>query len=182
MVEVAADLFYAQGYRATGIKQIMDAVGIAKGTFYTHFTSKEELGIAWLRKRHLKWNRWLEEMLATKPTPRTKLLGALDFLEQWMANSEYRGCAFLNTLSEVPDAENPMRAEVEAHKLDLRNRFRELVLAHFGGKGSRRIGRMSDIIFLLFEGALIEAQNFREAWPIRTARKATEQLLATHPE
>ena len=51
LVGIASDLFYEQGYGATGVKQIIDTAGIAKGTFYSHFTSKEELGLAWLKKR-----------------------------------------------------------------------------------------------------------------------------------
>lgn len=45
LIEIASKLFYQQGYQATGIKQIIDEAGIAKGTFYSHFKSKEELGL-----------------------------------------------------------------------------------------------------------------------------------------
>lgn len=39
----AAGLFTRQGYENTSVQDILDAVGIAKGTFYHHFRSKGDL-------------------------------------------------------------------------------------------------------------------------------------------
>ena len=43
ILEAAARLFAEQGYLATTINDILEAVGIAKGTFYHHFASKQEV-------------------------------------------------------------------------------------------------------------------------------------------
>jgi AcrR family transcriptional regulator len=43
ILDVAQQLFYSKGYDDTSIQEIIDAVGIAKGTFYHHFQSKQEL-------------------------------------------------------------------------------------------------------------------------------------------
>lgn len=43
IVEAARDLFDRQGYRNTTIADVMDHLGIAKGTIYHYFKSKEEL-------------------------------------------------------------------------------------------------------------------------------------------
>ena len=43
IVETAQSLFYRKGYEQTSIQDIIDAVGIAKGTFYYYFHSKQEL-------------------------------------------------------------------------------------------------------------------------------------------
>ena len=43
IIETAQRLFYTRGYAATPVAAIIDAVGIAKGTFYHHFESKDEL-------------------------------------------------------------------------------------------------------------------------------------------
>ncbi|HEU4326432.1 MAG TPA: TetR/AcrR family transcriptional regulator [Roseiflexaceae bacterium] len=39
--EVAVELFERQGYEATTVEAITSAAGIAKGTFFTHFPTKE---------------------------------------------------------------------------------------------------------------------------------------------
>ncbi|MDR1123413.1 MAG: TetR/AcrR family transcriptional regulator [Elusimicrobiota bacterium] len=43
ILDKAADLFVRKGYAKTTISNIIDSVGIAKGTFYYYFKSKEEV-------------------------------------------------------------------------------------------------------------------------------------------
>ena len=43
IVDAARQLFLVKGYEATSTVDIMKAVGIAKGTLYYHFSSKEEI-------------------------------------------------------------------------------------------------------------------------------------------
>jgi len=43
IIDVAEHLFTAKGYNKTTISDIMDDIGIAKGTFYYHFKSKDEV-------------------------------------------------------------------------------------------------------------------------------------------
>ncbi len=43
ILDKAQELFYAKGYEQTSIRDIIDGVGIAKGTFYHYFSSKIEL-------------------------------------------------------------------------------------------------------------------------------------------
>lgn len=179
IVEIASRLFYEQGFGATGIKQIIDEAAIAKGTFYSHFQSKDQLGLAWLQKRHATWNGWFEDALKGKKSARAKLLATFDFLEDWLGGATYRGCAFINTMAEIPDPSNPMRASVAEHKRDLHERFQALACAHFEPLGLAKAAakEKGTTLFLLFEGALVEAQNFHESWPIQAARKQAKALL-----
>jgi AcrR family transcriptional regulator len=178
LVDIASALFYEQGFGATGIKQIIDTAGIAKGTFYSHFTSKEEVGVAWLKKRHAVWNSWVKAKLDEPRSAKGKIVALFDFLESWMSDCGFRGCAFLNTLSEVEDPENPMRQEIVSHKEGLHETIQSLAAEHFAGRSSAFAKQKGSIIFLLFEGALVESQNFRDTWPIVSARKEVKALLA----
>lgn len=178
LVGIASALFYEQGYGATGIKQIIETAGIAKGTFYSHFSSKEEVGLAWLNKRHHEWNAWLEKHLSNGKSARSKLLALFDFLETWMNDCDYRGCAFLNTLAEVPDPANPMREAILSHKKELQAKIQGLVAQHFEDKSSAYSNQKGTLIFIIFEGALVEAQNYRDLSPIICARKELKTLLA----
>ena len=43
ILDVAQRLFYSQGYEQTAVQDIINEIGIAKGTFYHHFNAKEAL-------------------------------------------------------------------------------------------------------------------------------------------
>ena len=43
LLDIAQALFYKNGYENTSIANVIDAVNIAKGTFYHYFKSKSEL-------------------------------------------------------------------------------------------------------------------------------------------
>ncbi len=45
IVKAGYELMYLNGYNATGIKEITEKIGIPKGSFYNHFTNKEEFGL-----------------------------------------------------------------------------------------------------------------------------------------
>ena len=45
--ESALELFRKDGYEATTVQQITEGLGIAKGTFFNHFPSKEHIVVRW---------------------------------------------------------------------------------------------------------------------------------------
>ena len=46
LINVAAQLFLKQGYESTTVNQIIGSLNLAKGTYYYHFQSKEDILIA----------------------------------------------------------------------------------------------------------------------------------------
>jgi AcrR family transcriptional regulator len=52
IVDAAYDLIVEQGYAATSMRQIADKVGLAPGSIYNHFPSKEEVFVAIIQERH----------------------------------------------------------------------------------------------------------------------------------
>lgn len=182
IIETALDLFYKQGYLATGINQIISESQVAKATFYAHFASKESLCIAYLQARHKIWMGWLTQSVESKQSPREKLIGIFSFLQKWMQESNYRGCAFLNIASEVPLAESEIRNEVVRHKNSLQKFIFDTILDFFESK--KRDEPTSDpeglakIIYVLVEGAIVSSQNYGAIWPIEAAQHAVDVLLA----
>ena len=43
ILDTALELFSVQGFEATSLSQIADAVGIRKASLYSHFESKQEI-------------------------------------------------------------------------------------------------------------------------------------------
>lgn len=77
-LDAAQDLFLGEGYEATSVERITRAAGVAKGTFYLYFRSKEELLLA-LRNRFMERGsaRFEELLLATQDRPFEEQLDAL---------------------------------------------------------------------------------------------------------
>ena len=45
ILNAGPQLMFTNGYYATGIKEITESIEIPKGSFYNHFSNKEEFGL-----------------------------------------------------------------------------------------------------------------------------------------
>jgi AcrR family transcriptional regulator len=177
ILEVACELFYEQGYHQTGIHQIIQQANTAKGTFYSHFPSKEHLGVYWLKTRHQQWMRSLQESIEKEKDAESRLLGIFKFIGKWMVESDFRGCAFINTLCETPKQGSLLRKETAEHKQSLIE-FLEPIIAELHPEQSPEQQRdQARFLFLLIEGTIVAMQNFKATWPAEVALKQTEARL-----
>ncbi|MDN5213164.1 TetR/AcrR family transcriptional regulator [Fulvivirgaceae bacterium BMA12] len=169
ILTTATGLFHHQGYRATGINQIIEEAGIAKGSFYYNFKSKEALCIAFLERRHIYWMEALEKYVVRhrQKSNEEPILLAFDFLSFMNKKENFRGCSFLNILSEISDDNRAILSVIQDHKTDLRNYIGTLAVNSL----------LRDHLYLLFEGALIESQLFKNQWPIDQAKKIVKSLI-----
>jgi len=104
ILETAVDLFSRQGYRATGVNEVIDKSGVAKATFYHHFPTKADLCLAYLQTRNTTELNGIKAFIGKKRTPWSRFLGVIESLEPWLRQNHLRGCAFLNMVAEEPDA------------------------------------------------------------------------------
>lgn len=77
ILQAAEELFLERGYYETSIDEIAARVGIAKGTVYLHFPSKEDLAIALFEKGTRKFADAIDAILASDAAPRDKLRAIL---------------------------------------------------------------------------------------------------------
>lgn len=180
IIKTALRLFYRQGYLATGINQIIAESNVAKATFYAHFPSKEVLCVAYLQARHGIWMQWLQERVEQHESAREKLFAIFTFLEEWMRDCEFRGCAFLNIASEIPAINSAIRNEVVAHKDCLQRYILKIIHTLLREEQVLFLPdskRTADMVYVLVEGAIAASQNYNEVWPITAARETVERLL-----
>ncbi len=180
IIETASDLFYRQGYLATGINQIIAEAGISKNTFYYYFPSKDDLCLAYLQAQNKGWIESAKENINTQQTPYDRLLAPLDFLESFTLENNCRGCPFLNIATEITERNSEIRKEVISHKDGFRKILEELLaeLKKSNPKYSKLdVPLLADTYYVLFEGAIVACQNYGDTWPIQTARMNLEKLL-----
>lgn len=167
IIETTFDLFAKQGYNSTGINQIISDAGVAKASFYLHFKSKEDLCVEFLRVRHQYWFNELHAFTARSEDLRSKMISAFDFLIYMNGKENFRGCSFLNILSEIPIGNTKILEVIQSHKADLRNYFLELL----------KDDTLSDHIYMLFESCIIESQLFRSNEPIDKTKNIITKLI-----
>lgn len=160
-------LFHKQGYNSTGINQIIDVAKVAKASFYQHFKSKEDLCVAFLNQRHLFWFEELQKFTANKEDSKSKILASFDFLIYMNKNENFRGCSFLNILSEIQSDNIKILTVIQSHKADLR--------AYFAGILKDTL--ISDHVYLLFESCIIESQLFKSNQLIEQTKKIIQTLI-----
>jgi AcrR family transcriptional regulator len=67
LLDAAVQLFARDGYDATSVNRIIEAVGVSKGAFYHHFAAKEDL-VAALTERHARRTAEAAQSVLDDPT------------------------------------------------------------------------------------------------------------------
>lgn len=179
ILDAAEQLFIRQGYRATGVNQIIREAGVAKASFYHHFPSKTALAEAFIQRRHERWFRAVEQRLALEEDPRDKLLALFELWTDQIRDEGFRGCLFVNMAAEFPDYASPIRQRIKAHKESVRTLIAGLLSDYAASrKPTEAWTPDADTIYLLYDGALVETQNFQADWPIHSAKRTVARLLA----
>ena len=80
ILQAAEEVMIEKEYHETSMEEIAARVGIAKGTVYLHFPSKEDLLVAIFERDMHKFLQALETPLETEGTAREKLQAMLQFM------------------------------------------------------------------------------------------------------
>ena len=111
IVSAALEQFHLRGYHGTGVKDITDAAGVPKGSFYNHFDSKEALAIVALQQ--YGQGRRIHELADRTVEPLQRLRAHFEFLRDEIVQHGYtRGCLFGNFGAEIADHNEAIRATV----------------------------------------------------------------------
>lgn len=173
--QTAYELFSRHGIRAVGVDTIVARSGVAKMTLYRHYSSKDKLALAFLRRREELWTRgWLQEEVERRSrTPGECLLAVFDAFDKWFRRPDFEGCSFAKALLEHGDPGHPVRRAAEAHIETIRAFLRQLA-ADAGVRDVDGLARQWHIIVM---GSIIAAYaGDRDA--ARRAKELGSLLLA----
>jgi TetR/AcrR family transcriptional repressor of nem operon len=159
IVEAAVDLFHARGFNGAGVKDITDAAGVPKGSFYNHFPSKEALAVEALRRYGAA--RRLEDLRDTTIEPLTRLRQHFEFLRDEDVERYFtRGCMIGNFGTEISDHSEAIRTAVR-ESLSVWAGLISVTLAEAQEAGSLRSldpDATSHFLLNAWEGTLIQAR------------------------
>jgi AcrR family transcriptional regulator len=172
LLAAANQLFYEEGIHTVGIDRVIEEAGVAKASLYSTFGSKDELVAAYLGARHERRQRRVAEAIARHESPRDQILAVFDLLGQIIAESEFRGCAFVRASAEGPPA-TAVRAACAKARGWTRALFTELAQA----TGAPDPEQLAQQLVLLYDGATVSAQMDHDAYAAQSARAVAASLI-----
>ncbi len=174
LLETALDLFYKNGFHATGIDTILAESGVAKMTLYKYFKGKDDLILAALELREQRWMSWFgEELKLRGKTPQQRLLAVFDVLGDWFRQKEFRGCLFINAASEYCGLDKSIGDLAALTKRQFREQIHKLAET----AGANQPAHLADQLSLLIEGAIVMALMEKSPEWALTAKEAARVLI-----
>ncbi|MFI9611774.1 TetR/AcrR family transcriptional regulator [Streptomyces sp. NPDC052023] len=170
-LDAAEQLFYGRGVQSVGMDDVRGASGVSLKRLYQLFPAKEQLVVAYLERRDMRWRGRLEEYVGGRAEPRERILAVFDWLAEWFGEEDFRGCAWINAYGELGAVSGRVAEQVRAHK----QAFHEYVGALVAGAGLP--AALTGPLVLLAEGAMVTAGITGSAEPAAQAREGALLLL-----
>jgi len=172
LLDEGVALLMRQGYHGTGLKEILDAVNIPKGSFYNYFGSKEnfaaEVIVHYITPYLNQLNQYLDESEGNA-------VAALNrYIEESIAELERTdfkgGCLLGNLMGELSDTSDLCRIALQNALNDYRNVWEEGLRR---GQTEKRIredksaNEMADLWVNAWQGALLRMKIEQSTEPLK---------------
>jgi AcrR family transcriptional regulator len=176
IMNVASSLFYRQGYNQTGINQIIAEAGIAIGSLYNHFPSKQDLLLAYLKKQEVEWFEGFEKFSKGATNPKGKIFKFIDYRIEQQKESDFSGCPFIKIAAELGVSDLNVLQVVDAYKEKQRSLLTGLFRqVQYDGPLSRK--ELADNLFLMVEGATVSTTISRNTLALEGVKKIMKAII-----
>jgi len=115
IIEAGAELIHQHGFNNTGLKDILKAADVPKGSFYFYFDSKEIFGIEMVDYYAEKFRDTIKQTLDDKSSPPLERLHLFfDAFHAYFESQGFtRGCPIGNLAQEMSDLSEPFRTRLK---------------------------------------------------------------------
>jgi AcrR family transcriptional regulator len=176
ILDTANKLFYQQGYNATGINQIIEEAGVAKGSLYQHFQSKNDLLLAYVELNHQGWFNRIKAYVDKATDPKEKLLAVYDYHMERQEVREHGGCPFIKANDEAGTSDPRVLTEIQRAKQHAKDFIKDLVV-NSGHKQTLTDDDLTELIFLTIEGGTTGASVFKNIADLQAAKQIIKKLI-----
>ncbi len=184
VIDAAQQLMTGRGYSATTVDEIVGLAGVAKGSFYHAFKSKEELAITALEDYEREgWNIVANGPYRDERDPVRRVIAFIEHIELKATELWSHGCLLGSMSMEVADLHPILHKRID----ELFDEFEDGLAAVFtpalkardiSGITGKDLGRH---MLAVIEGAIITAKSHREPQllvdSLRHFRRYVEMLL-----
>jgi len=183
IIEKAYEIMHQKGYNGTGIQEIVDAAGIAKGSFYHYFKSKEQLAIEaahyYAGNSVEMYNLYLTDK-SISPLERIRQLFT-KFIDHFI--NEYNcsmGCFIGNLCQEMADTSPAIAKAVDSivdeikkpliHCLDEAQNIGEI-------NSAKDTSKLAEFIINSWEGAVLRMKSTKSPEPLNIFKELLFDIL-----
>jgi AcrR family transcriptional regulator len=181
ILETALELFRERGYEETTMRAIAERAGVALGSAYYYFRSKEQLIQAFYGRTHQEHVAAAEEVLRTERTLRGRLHGVMAAKLRTIEPYHRFSAVLFRTAADPESPLNPFSAESLPSRLEATALFAEVVR----GAEDRKIPRdlekeLPDLLWTYHMGVILFWIHDRSPGRVRTWRlmERTVDLIA----
>jgi AcrR family transcriptional regulator len=171
-------LFYRDGFSSAVVDRLIDEAGVARGTLYKNFRTRDELIEAYLSSRHERTLASLQQIAAGGRSLQEQVDAVFDYLASLTRDDVFRGCAFVVAAAELPDERRPATRWARVHKSAAFDLFRGMFEAHDLSDPAS----MAEQLSILYDGALVTSYVRPDSDAVEQARDMARRLLEPGPD
>lgn len=187
VITAAQELMTGRGYSATSVDTIVQKAGVAKGSFYHAFKSKEELALAALEDYAIKgWQTVAAGPYREIQDPIERALAFVDFLELSSEALWSHGCLLGSVAVEVADSHPELIGRVSGLFQRFEEKFIQLfepaLAARMDEIGGEAVGVSAEELgvhlLAVIEGSIITARSHFEQQHLQNGLRHFRNYLA----
>ncbi len=169
LLDAGVEAFLTNGFHGTGIKAVLDAVGVPKGSFYNYFASKEAFGVATIEHYASLMGAQMSGALAAAPDAVEGLKAFFRIeMEGFKASEFVGGCLVANLGGEVEGSAAIRASLATAQGQYVAGVSGALAQAQAQGLVRRDLGadQLARVLVDTWEGAVIRMKIERSLAPL----------------
>ncbi len=156
VLEAAMHLFWEQGFHATSIQDLVDRLGVNRGSLYATYGGKEELFRRALEHYRLTSSESNRAFLEAQPSGKTAIEQLfLRAVREGVADGARKGCFVVNATTELSGSSGEIRQFLVLNERGVTALFRaalERAVREGELAAGRDLGALAGFLFTLYSG------------------------------
>lgn len=126
-LEKAMKAFWKKGYESTSMQDLLDCMGIQRGSFYATFENKHTVFMMALERYERFFVNWFAQIEASHP-PKEGIIHIFEFfLKDAKENPDYKGCFLVNTALDLGPHDPEVSKLVTKGFMQVENFFQKMI-------------------------------------------------------
>ena len=183
IIEKGLSLMHLKGYNGTGLREIVEAAGIPKGSFYYYFESKEHFAIEAMKFYYEKKYKEAKRILSDKnvsPFRRIEDIFSYWIDEDFSRAKFEKGCLLGNLAIEMGDVNREMGSVVDRDFSAFESLFANcLTEAKEAGElnPSSDVEKLAEFIWNSWEGTILRMKASKSSRPLNIFQDILHKII-----